>query len=145
MHWERAKVNWKGGQLQCGNQALCPMMSWLRPNTIWARERGSQGSVISHCYLGWHVLYNAPWPHCWGVRRLGEKRAEHKFSHVQSRKAKLQANKLLAAQPNQMQKASYYKNSFLGERPNSSSILKCEVCVVSHMSWHICISTNEPY
>lgn len=125
MQWEPAKVNWNGGRLQCGNQALCPLMSWLWPNAIWAHEWGSQGSVISHCYSGWRVLYNKPWAQR-GEMETEAREKSRSSVMCSSKDTKLQANKLLAGRTSQAQ-----TDYFLREPSEHSLTSESELCMVS--------------
>lgn len=67
---ERTSSVWKPGVLPYD-----VMVSFASKASQWM---GSQGSVISHCYLGWHVLQNEPWPHCRGMEAEEKKRGEQK-------------------------------------------------------------------
>lgn len=69
--WEPTKVD-RGGTIWVWKPGILPydVMVFVCKASPYA---GSQGSVVPHCYLGWHVLKNAPWPHCRGMETQKER------------------------------------------------------------------------
>lgn len=99
------KVKLKGRIISSRKPGMLPydvMILSKYKASMWV---GSQGSVISHGYLGWHGL-RTPWPHC---RRMetGEEKAQRAKVGGKCGPGRSKANKFLAARQTLLRRALY--------------------------------------